>query len=37
VVYATQDGRDQALARDAGMLTTTLAVSALLVIAAMLG
>jgi malonate transporter len=37
LVYATQYGRGQALARDAGMLTTALAVPALLVIAAMLG
>jgi len=37
LVYATQYGRGQALARDAGVLTTTLAVPALLVIAAMLG
>jgi malonate transporter len=37
LVYATQYGRGQALARDAGMLTTTLAVPALLIIAAMLG
>jgi len=37
LVYATQYGRGQALARDAGMLTTVLAVPALLVIAATLG
>jgi hypothetical protein len=37
LVYATQYGRGQALARDAGVLTTTLAVPALLIIAAMLG
>jgi malonate transporter len=37
LVYATQYGRGQALARDAGVMTTTLAVPALLVIAAMLG
>ncbi len=37
LVYATQYGRGQALARDAGVVTTTLAVPALLVIAAMLG
>ena len=37
LVYATRYGRGQALARDAGVLTTTLAVPALLIIAAMLG
>lgn len=37
LVYATQYGRGQALARDAGVLTTILAVPALLVIAATLG
>lgn len=37
LVYATQYGRGQALARDAGVVTTALAVAALLVIAAMLG
>ena len=37
LVYATRYGQGQALARDAGVLTTTLAVPALLVIAAMLG
>ena len=37
LVYATQYRRGQALARDAGVLTTTLAVPALLIIAAMLG
>jgi malonate transporter and related proteins len=37
LVYATHYGRGQALARDAGVLTTTLAVPALLIIAAMLG
>jgi malonate transporter len=37
LVYATQYGRGQALARDAGVVTTTLAVPVLLVIAAMLG
>jgi len=37
LVYATQYGRGQALARDAGMLTTVLAVPALMVIAATLG
>jgi malonate transporter len=37
LVYATRYGRGQALARDAGVLTTALAVPALLVIAAMLG
>jgi len=37
LVYATQYGRGQALARDAGMVTTALAVPALLVIAATLG
>ena len=36
LVYATQYRRGQALARDAGVLTTTLAVPALLIIAAML-
>jgi predicted permease len=36
LVYATQYGRGQALARDAGMLTTALAVPALLLIAATL-
>lgn len=36
LVYATQYGRGQALARDAGMLTTVLAAPALLVIAATL-
>jgi predicted permease len=37
LVYATQYGRGQALARDAGMVTTTLAVPVLLIIAATLG
>jgi malonate transporter len=37
LVYATQYGRGQALARDAGVVTTALAVPALLVIAATLG
>jgi len=37
LVYATRYGQGQALARDAGVLTTTLAVPALLVIAALLG
>jgi malonate transporter len=37
LVYATQYRRGQALARDAGVLTSTLAVPALLIIAAMLG
>jgi malonate transporter len=37
LVYATQYGRGQGLARDAGVVTTTLAVPVLLVIAAMLG
>jgi len=37
LVYATRYGRGQALARDAGMVTTALAVPVLLVIAAMLG
>jgi predicted permease len=37
LVYATQYGRGQALARDAGMVTTTLAVPLLLIIAAALG
>jgi len=37
LVYATQYGRGQALARDAAMVTTTLAVPVLLVIAATLG
>lgn len=36
LIYATQYGRGQALARDAGMLTTALAAPALLVIAATL-
>ena len=37
LVYATQYGRGQALARDAGVLTTLLAVPTLLIIAATLG
>jgi malonate transporter len=37
LVYATQYGRGQALARDAGVLTTVLAVPTLLIIAATLG
>lgn len=37
LVYATQYGRGQALARDAGIATTALAVPVLVVIAAMLG
>ncbi|MCR6491918.1 AEC family transporter [Cellulomonas sp. P24] len=37
LVYATQYGRGQPLARDAGMLTTALAVPVMLVIAAALG
>jgi predicted permease len=37
LVYATRYRRGQSLARDAGVLTTTLAVPALLVIAALLG
>lgn len=37
LVYAIQYGHGQGLARDAGVLTTTLAVPVLLVIAAMLG
>jgi hypothetical protein len=37
LVYATHYGRGQALARDAGVLTTSLAVPVLLIIAAMLG
>jgi hypothetical protein len=37
LVYATQYGHGQALARDGGMVTTALAVPALLVIAATLG
>jgi malonate transporter len=37
LVYATQYGHGQALARDAGVVTTALAVPALLVIAATLG
>lgn len=37
LVYATRYGRGQALARDAGIVTTTLAVPALLVIAATFG
>jgi len=37
LVYATQYGRGQALARDAGVVTTALAVPTLLVIAATLG
>jgi predicted permease len=37
LVYATRYGRGQALARDAGMVTTTLAVPLLLIIAALLG
>ena len=37
LVYATQYGRGQPLARDAGMLTTALAVPVMLVIAATLG
>jgi len=36
LAYATQYWRGQALARDAGVLTTTLAVPALLIIAALL-
>ena len=36
LVYATQYGRGQSLARDAGVVTTTLAVPALLIIAATL-
>jgi predicted permease len=37
LVYATQYGRGQVLARDAGMVTTTLAVPVLLIIAVTLG
>jgi hypothetical protein len=37
LVCATHYGRGQALARDAGMVTTTLAVPVLLIIAALLG
>jgi len=37
LVYATQYGRGQPLARDAGMITTALAVPVMLVIAAVLG
>src|ERR1035437_6866767 len=37
IVYATQYGRGQVLARDAGMVTTTLAVPVLLIIAVTLG
>jgi malonate transporter len=37
LVYATQYGRGQVLARDAGMVTTPLAVPVLLIIAVTLG